>query len=207
MERALLVVGLVAREVQIQARGQHALGAEARVHLRQLPERAQHQARPGQQHERDRDLRDDQQVAQRAAGRRREPWCAPALPAAIPSGCAAARARGSGRGRCRRRATRRARRAAPARSRPISVARGVKRSAKCTSILWPAAATTRPRAPPVSASSTLSVSSCRVSRPRPGPERRAQRQLLLAARSAARASGWRRWRRRAAEPGRPSRRA
>ena len=52
---------------------------------------------------------------------------------------------------------------------PTSLARVVKRAVNATSRSRPAAASAKPRAPPKSASSVLSVSSWRTSRPRPAP--------------------------------------
>jgi hypothetical protein len=54
-------------------------------------------------------------------------------------------------------------------SMPTSLARVVKRAVKATSRSRPAAASASPITPPISASSVLSVSSWRTSRPRPAP--------------------------------------
>ena len=54
-------------------------------------------------------------------------------------------------------------------SMPTSLARVVKRAVKATSRSRPAAASPRPITPPMIASSVLSVSSWRTSRPRPAP--------------------------------------
>ena len=72
MEIELLLALAVAREVEVEPRGQDPLGVEARVDLAEPPERPQHQARAGEKHEGDRDLGDDQKVAHlQATGSRR----------------------------------------------------------------------------------------------------------------------------------------
>ena len=62
----------------------------------------------------------------------------------------------------------------------------------------PQYATSSPRSPPAPASTRLSVSSCRTRRPRPAPERRANRELAPPRRRRAPAAGSRRSRRQSA---------
>ena len=165
---ALRIVGLR----QPEPRGQHRRRVEAEIDALQPPETLDQQRRADEQHERERELADDEDAAQ-AGWRVRRRWPS-ASPRASPTADRRASLESPAPGRRGRRSAidRPAVNASTVPLTPTACRRGRLDGLSCTSASTPQTATSRPSAPPTAASSTLSVSSCRTRRARPAPSAR-----------------------------------
>ena len=174
---------VVTRERQHQFDGHEVGGAEAGIDGAQPGEAGQHQPGANQQHQRERHLRDDHHVARAGACRA---GASAVLQIGVQLGLRRAAATAPGRTARRPPAwpqTQTARRASRASRRPAAAGSPApRRSAAATPNTRRAGRPT----PPATASTRLSVSSCRISRPRPAPS--AVRTAISRRRAAPRAT-------------------
>ena len=180
VEARAIEPGLVLRLRQIDLHREQVARLEARRHAHQLREAARHQAGADEQHQRQRDLDDDERAEQApiptcASCRRTRSSCR-ASRRATPESPARGRRRARPRPRRRARTAARRRRAAP----PASAA-GCLRAARARSGRRPTrrAARARRQSPE---STKLSASTCRTSCTRPAPSAARTRDLAAPAR-------------------------